>query len=145
MPGRPGCILIVLALGIAVRAEDPQAAEFFEKKVRPILANNCLECHGADAAKIKGKFRLTSRAEMLKGGESGPEVVPGDPDKSRLIAAIRYKNDDLKMPPKGKLANADIALLESWVKNGAIWPTVEKAKVDPPKPGQIFTDEQKRY
>lgn len=145
MPGRSGCLLLVLAFAAGSRADDPQAIEFFEKKVRPILINNCLECHGADPTKIKGKLRLTSRAELLKGGESGPAIVPGDTQKSRLIEAVWYKNEELRMPPKGKLAAADIASLEAWVKNGAVWPSEEAARVDLPNSGQLFTEEQKRF
>ena len=57
--------------------------------------------------------------------------MPGEPNKSRLIEAVRYKNEDLQMPPKGRLSNADIAILEAWVKNGAVWPDVETTKVVP--------------
>ena len=86
MSGRLGRALIIF-LAVAGRAssDDSQATEHFEKKVRPLLVAHCLECHGADAKKIKGGLRLTSRAELLKGGDSGPAIVPGDPAKSRLI------------------------------------------------------------
>ena len=107
--------------------------------------NQCLECHGAAGKKVKGKLRLMSRADLLKGGDSGPAVVPGEPDKSRLIEAVRYKDVDLQMPPKGRLADAEIAVLEAWVKNGAVWPNVETTKIDRPKPGQLFTPEQKHF
>jgi cytochrome c553 len=138
-------LLIVAVLAAPASSQDPSTAEFFEKKVRPLLVAHCLECHGADAKKIKGGLRLTSRAELLKGGESGPAVVPGDPAASRLVRAVRYKSDDLKMPPRGRLADSDIALLESWVKAGATWPDAGSAQAEAPKPGQLFTDEQKRF
>ena len=70
----------------------------------------------------KGGLRLDSRAALLKGGDSGPALVPGQPDKSRLIEAIAYKNVDLQMPPRGKLPDAAIADLTAWVKMGAPWP-----------------------
>jgi hypothetical protein len=146
MPARFGRALIALAVLTApTSAQDPRASEFFEKKVRPLLVANCLECHGADAKKVKGGLRLTSRAELLKGGDSGPAVVPGEPDKSRLILAVRYKDDDLKMPPQGRLPDSDIAILETWVKGGAVWPSSDSAKTESPKPGQLFTEEQKRF
>jgi len=90
MHARFGSALLLVALfAIPVRAQDAQAVEHFERKIRPLFATHCLECHGADAANIKSGLRITSRAEILKGGQRGPAVVPGDPDKSRLIRAIR--------------------------------------------------------
>ncbi len=97
------------------RAED----EFFETRVRPVIFDRCLDCHGRE--KSKGGLRLDSREAMLKGGESGPVVLPGKPDSSRLIAAIRY-DGDVQMPPKGKLKEEEIAALSEWVKRGAQWP-----------------------
>jgi cytochrome c553 len=127
-----------------MRAQPPASTEFFEKKIRPVLVAHCLECHGADPKKIKGDLRLTSRAELLKGGDSGPAVVPGEPTKSRLIQAVRYTDEDLKMPPNGRLKDPEIADLEAWVKAGAVWPvaTIAAAK---PRAGQLFTDEQNRF
>jgi mono/diheme cytochrome c family protein len=102
-----------------VTAGDPAAVEFFEKKVRPVLAENCYQCHGPD--KQKADLRLDSAAGIRKGGESGPPVIPGDPDKSLLLKAVR-QSDDLKMPPKSKLKDAEIADLAAWIKLGAPWP-----------------------
>jgi mono/diheme cytochrome c family protein len=99
---------------------DPAEEEFFEAKVRPVLAEHCLECHGAE--KSKGGLRLDGRASMLKGGDGGPAVVPGKPDESALVEAIRY-DGEVQMPPKGKLKDADIAALTEWVKRGAPWPS----------------------
>ena len=110
----------ILVSGIAVRAADPAAIEQFEKKVRPILVQNCLGCHGPQ--KQKGGLRLDSGAAVLKGGDSGPVIVAREPGKSRLIDAIGYKNVELQMPPKGKLPDAAIADLTEWVRNGAAWP-----------------------
>ncbi len=96
-----------------------EAAEFFESKIRPILADSCLGCHGKDAA--LGGLRLDSRAALLKGGATGPSVVPGDPEKSLLIAAVRHTGK-LKMPQGSQLPPEQIAALEAWVKMGAPWP-----------------------
>ncbi len=98
---------------------DPALEEFFETKVRPVLAGHCLECHGPE--KSKGGLRLDARDAMLKGGETGPVIVPGKPAESALIEAIGY-HGDVQMPPKGKLKDEEIAALTEWVKRGAPWP-----------------------
>jgi mono/diheme cytochrome c family protein len=99
---------------------DPAEEEFFEVKVRPVLSEHCLGCHGPE--KSKAGLRLDARDSMLKGGESGPVVIPGKPDESPLIEAIRYEGD-VQMPPKGKLKGAEIAALTDWVRRGAHWPS----------------------
>jgi len=115
-----GCLALVRS---PCRAEPADGPEFFEKKVRPVLVEHCFKCHADQEVKApKGGLRLDSRAGLLRGGDNGPAVVPGEPDKSRLIEAIRYQNADLQMPPKGKLPDATIADLAAWVKSGAIWP-----------------------
>jgi hypothetical protein len=93
--------------------------DFFETKVRPVLAGSCYDCH---TEMRSGGLRLDSREAMLKGGKSGPAIVPGDPDKSLLIQAVR-QTGTLKMPKDGRLTAAEIDGLVEWVKNGATWPT----------------------
>ncbi len=114
----------LLVLAVTVRAADiPSAAdEHFEKNVRPVLVEHCYKCHSAQAKSLKGGLRVDSRAFLLKGGDSGTSLVPGHPEKSKLIEAINYKNTDMQMPPKGKLPDAVIADLTRWVKDGAVWP-----------------------
>jgi mono/diheme cytochrome c family protein len=142
---RARALVALLILAGPIRAENPATAEFFEKKIRPLFVTRCSECHGGDAKSIKSGLRLNSRAELLKGGERGPAVVPGDPTKSRLIQAVRYKGD-LKMPPKGRLTDTEITDLETWVKDGAVWPDAKvAAKSEASKPGPLFTDEQRRF
>jgi cytochrome c553 len=114
---------------------DPAQVEFFEKQVRPLLVKSCHQCHGPD--KKKGGLRLDSRAALLAGGDSGPAVVPGQPDKSRLVQAVRYSGDDLRMPPKGKLSDDQVAVLAAWVKMGAPWPEASTA-VRPAAPASSF-------
>src|SRR5262249_42391732 len=80
----------------------PAGAEAFQKNVRPLLAANCPPCHSA-ATKHRGNLFLDSRAAVLKGGDTGPALVPGDPDRSLLVKAIGYKDADLRMPPRSKL------------------------------------------
>jgi hypothetical protein len=92
--------------------------DFFEKQVRPVLVNRCYQCHSV-AKKTKGGLALDSRDSTLKGGDSGPALVAGDPEQSKLIEAVRYKNHDLQMPPKGELSAEEIKTLEDWIKMGA--------------------------
>jgi hypothetical protein len=118
---------LALALASTVHAlqkpvSDP-GIEFFENRVRPVLAENCYRCHSDRADKLKGGLRLDTREGLLKGGDSGPALVPGEPDKSLLIKAVRYTDESLQMPPKNKkLAPEQIAALEQWVKLGAPLP-----------------------
>src|SRR3954470_11998011 len=84
-------------------AQTPADHEFFEKKVRPLLAERCYQCHATTAKKLRGGLLLDSRAGLLKGGDSGPVVVAGEPEKSLLIQAVRYQTEQLQMPPSGKL------------------------------------------
>src|SRR5918998_823038 len=128
---RRGCCwigmgLLTLALGVPGRAEEvqakpgPEQVEFFESRVRPVLATHCLGCHGPE--KQKGNLRLDSADAMRTGGDSGPAIAPGDPEQSPLIEAIRY-DGPTQMPPKGKLGDAEVAALTEWVKSGAHWPS----------------------
>ncbi|MCI0360215.1 MAG: DUF1549 domain-containing protein [Planctomycetaceae bacterium] len=107
----------ILASG-AVRAEDP-GIEFFERKIRPVLVASCYECHSAGAKKIGGKLLVDHRDGLRKGGESGAAIEPGKPERSLLMAAIRYTDEALQMPPKGKLPDGVIADIEAWIKLGA--------------------------
>ena len=112
---------------------SPEAAAYFETTIRPILANNCIDCHGPDAQ--LGGLRLDSRPALLKGGASGPSLVPGDPDKSLLIQVV-HQTGKIKMPKGGKLKPEQIAALADWVKNGAPWPM---AKGDVQNASQEYT------
>jgi hypothetical protein len=112
-------ILAVLALGGPAGASDADGIAFFEKRVRPLLVKHCYSCHSAEAKKLKGELLLDTRAGVLKGGTSGPAVVPGDPGKSLLVKLVRHADESERMPPKEKLSAAEIADLETWVKMGA--------------------------
>jgi mono/diheme cytochrome c family protein len=102
------------------QAADAKAIEFFESKVRPILAEHCFSCHGPKK-QMGGGLRVDSRASMLKGGDSGPIIVPGKPEQSPMIRAILH-GGDIKMPPKTKLPSEAVETLTAWVKLGAPWP-----------------------
>ncbi len=103
-------------------ALSPEGIEFFEKRVRPLLATKCFACHSERSGKEAGGLRLDTRAALLKGGNSGPALLPGDPGKSLLLHAVRHQEGTAKMPPGGKLPDAQIRDLEAWVKMGAPWP-----------------------
>ncbi len=93
--------------------------DFFESRIRPIFAANCYQCHSGSANPLKGGLELDWKGGWEKGGDSGPAIVPGDPDKSLLIEAVRYTNPGLHMPPPGKLSDAQINDLVTWVRMGA--------------------------
>jgi mono/diheme cytochrome c family protein len=96
-------------------------AAFFEKNVRPLLATQCYACHSAKATIVQGNLRVDSREALLKGGHSGPALLPGDPQASRLLQVLRHERKPT-MPPWGKLKPEQIAALEQWVARGAYWP-----------------------
>jgi hypothetical protein len=130
--------LLLVALGRASAATDAASAEFFESKIRPVLANHCFACHTASAL---GGLRLDSREAMMKGGGTGPAVMPGDPDRSLLITAVR-QTGELKMPKGAKLRADEIASLTEWVRAGAVWPASAKV-VQPATSG--YTPEQRNF
>ncbi|MHB1559860.1 MAG: PSD1 and planctomycete cytochrome C domain-containing protein, partial [Isosphaeraceae bacterium] len=123
---RLGAIVAVVVVGAIARGDEPgkqrEGVDFFESKVRPVLVEHCFQCHSAGAKSVKGGLRLDSLDGMKKGGDTGPAVVPGDVDASLLVQAVRYGDEQMKMPPKGRLPDATIAALEGWVRSGAAMP-----------------------
>src|SRR5579885_182200 len=112
--------------------------KFFEERIRPVLVNECYKCHNHTADKVKGGLLLDTREGVLHGGDTGPALVPGKPDDSLLVQAIRYTDDDLQMPPKGqKLSEAEIADLTEWVRRGAPDPRTGVAKGSSPAYGGV--------
>jgi hypothetical protein len=113
------CATALLVAPLLRAAEpDPKGVEFFESKIRPVLVEQCYKCHSAQSGKAKGGLTLDTRAAMLKGGDTGPAVVPGNAAKSLLLTAI-HQDADLKMPPKGKLSAAVVNDFRRWVEMGA--------------------------
>ncbi len=108
------CCLLVS--GNVLADDGPAALEFFEKDVRPLLVKHCYECHSA--SDVDGGLNLDSKVGVANGGDSGVVVMAGAPDKSLLIEAVRYKNQDLQMPPKGQMSSSEIEILEKWVRLG---------------------------
>jgi mono/diheme cytochrome c family protein len=141
------CFLtVVTALVARAAAEEPatpEHVEFFEKNVRPLLVENCHECHAAD--KQEGKLRLDSRDAAVKGGEFGPAIVPGKPEESWLVKAIGYSHDDVQMPPKGKLPAEKIEALTAWIKMGAPWPGSQDVRPASAESSFQVTDEDRAY
>lgn len=113
---------LVLPANARVETEGDDA--FFESKIRPLLEDRCIECHGEK--KQKGGLRLDMREGWHKGGDSGPAIVPGDAEASRLIQAVRRTDEELKMPPKTPLSAQEVAALELWVRRGAPDPRIAK-------------------
>ena len=113
--------LVLVGFAVRVPAAEPTKAQvgFFEAKVRPLLVKHCYECHSTDAKQVKGGLLLDSKAGWLAGGDSGEVLEPGKPNASLLIESIRYSNPDLQMPPKYRLSEAEVAVLEDWVEMGA--------------------------
>ena len=129
---RPG-VRSCAANGAATLSTEGQ--QFFEKQVRPLFIKHCYQCHSSEAKTLKGGLHLDSRAGWMKGGDSGPAIVPGAPDESLLIEAIRYQS--LEMPPRGKLPESEIAVLERWVRMGAPDPRTDPA---PARPSRVDLD-----
>lgn len=112
-------VLCYAAASAAEQKPSPQAVDFFEKNVRPVLAEKCFMCHGATLQ--QSQLRLDSREALLKGGARGPAIAPGKPEQSLLLKAITHADEKMKMPPTGKLSDKDIENLTAWVKMGAPW------------------------
>ena len=126
----------VAAMGLggasATALAAPRDTEaFFEERIRPLLVEHCLECHGDRAKPAKGGLRLDSAAGLRAGGDSGPVVVPGDPGRSPLIEAVRRQNPDRQMPPKQALPARAVADLEAWVRAGAVFPATNGTAATP--------------
>ena len=116
----------------AVEKPTPEQLDFFEKKIRPVLAEHCYKCHAETAEKIRGGLVLDTREGIRRGGDNGPAVVPGDLQESLLIEAVQHTNKDFAMPPEkegGKLSDAVIKDFEAWIQMGAPDPRDGTAKV----------------
>jgi mono/diheme cytochrome c family protein len=135
---------ITLLAGVAFFASalfgadaTPAQLTFFEKNIRPIFVNNCYGCHSADT-KVAGKLRVDDYNGLLRGGQSGPAIVPGDPDKSILLKRVSHTDPKRRMPKEGEaLSPAQIADLVAWVKDGAAWPA-DKAAAVPASPPPAY-------
>jgi hypothetical protein len=117
---RVACVVsLLLTAPLAGQTPSSSQIEFFEKHVRPVLAEHCYSCHGTE--KQKADLRLDLRDPLFKPRDEGTIIVPGKPAESRLLNVLRH-DGDVKMPPKGKLPDATITHIEAWIKDGAAWP-----------------------
>lgn len=135
-------LLVAPAGGNPVDSFEPSAAnlEFFENKVRPLLAEHCYQCHSHRAERVEGGLLLDSRRGLIEGGDSGTAFEAGDVDGSLLIEAVRYES--YEMPPKGKLPDEQIAILEKWIALGAPWPDEPEPTGDEPR--EVFDLEKRK-
>jgi hypothetical protein len=128
----------------AAADDSPAALEHFEKKVRPLLVDNCYNCHSANT-NAKGGLRVDDRNGLLSGGNAGKAVIPGKPDDSLLLKAV-LQSGDLKMPPKKHLTDEQIADLRQWIADGAAWPEVRVPKfVLSDKPNEKYEALKKQH
>ena len=140
-------ILLLVSLGFlpasaAVAQEDPRAA-FFEKKIRPLLVERCYECHSQESDELGGGLRLDHRQGWETGGDLGPAIIPGKPDESLFMKAVRRGDDTLQMPPDDQLTRQQIAELETWVEQGAFDP--RSGAVDPRTSPEIDIEEGRLF
>ncbi len=146
----PRCFAItavsLLACVPAVRATEPDArgVEFFEKKIRPVLVEHCYACHSREAKKERGGLVVDTRDGLLKGGDSGPALIPGQPGKSLLLHAIR-QTEELRMPPRGKLSEAVVADFTRWIELGAPDPRKVAGTPTPRRTAFRITDEDRQH
>ncbi len=138
---RPLALIFTLATAFA---QTPGGAdeEFFEMRIRPLFANKCYACHTEEHM---GGLQLDTSEHALKGGKSGAVIVPGDPAHSLMVKALHYTDARLKMPPTGRLKDSEIADVETWIKNGAVWPQASKGAVAPVSAPYVITPEQRAF
>ncbi|MCA9137498.1 MAG: PSD1 domain-containing protein, partial [Planctomycetales bacterium] len=135
-----GLSAIVIAPTVAAADVDADQMEFFESKVRPLLADKCWKCHSNE--KQSGHLRLDSLQHMINGGDSGPAIDPNDADGSLLIQAVRYES--IEMPPDQKLSAREVGVLERWIRSGAKWPN-QVAAAAQKRDSEDVTDEDRRW
>ena len=130
---------------VAVRAsaaDNPEAREFFENRVRPVFVKNCLPCHSETRM---GGLDMSSREGLIKGGQIGTSLVPGKPDESVLIQAVTHQHERLRMPAgQPRLSDRQITDLSDWVKTGAYWPESAAAVANKAKK-YVITPEQRNF
>lgn len=144
LPWNKAVMLLMLPLLFSqARGGETEDKMFFEQQVLPLVKRHCYECHSHAAGKAKGGFVMDSRTALLEGGELGPAIVPGNPAKSLLVEALQYGNQDLQMPPKGKLEQKEIDLFIEWVRRGA--PMTEAVEVATKKNPEAIQNSTKTH
>jgi len=140
----PSLIMAESQAGAEAHSFSASDLEFFEKEVRPLLVHRCYECHGPDAKTPAGGLLLTSRSAVLEGGDSGAAIEPGKPTESMLIESVHYQGF-YQMPPKSKLPQGEIEILERWVKLGAPWPAEDEKHRTQRKPFDLEVRKQSHW
>ncbi len=125
--------LLLSSFCFGIAAETPDTA-FFEAKIRPVLAAKCYGCHASNLKAPMGGLALDNKAALLRGGDGGPVLIPGKPDESRLLSALGYTDQNLQMPPTGKLPDAVIADFRQWITDGAPDPRTAASTTSTMKP-----------
>lgn len=128
-------------LGTQARADQPSGSDFFEQEIRPVLLEKCQKCHGP--IKQESGLRVDSREALLKGGESGPAVVPGQPGEGTLLKALSHQHD-VKMPPSGKLPPSTLVAMRQWVEKGAPWAS-NSSSAAPTRTSAIILSDRKHW
>ena len=118
----------LLVLAVSCAGAENAAADFFERHVRPVLANNCYACHSAQLSQPQAGLRVDSRTALLAGGQSGPALIPGDPEGSLLVQVLRHAGE-IRMPPTGRLTETQVDRIASWVRMGAPFPSLDESTV----------------
>src|ERR1700724_2347918 len=126
---------VLWSMSCLAQSPTPKARpdEFFEMRIRPLLAKNCFACHTGSRM---GGLQVDSREHLLAGGKDGPALIPYHPKESLLIQAVSQTNANLKMPPQGKLKDDEIEALTAWVKQGAVWPVASVIEPGVAKKGE---------
>ncbi|MBI4658283.1 MAG: PSD1 domain-containing protein [Verrucomicrobia bacterium] len=138
-----GVVLLAVSSAEGASGFTEKELAFFESKVRPLLIERCYECHSHEAAKLKGGLFLDSRGGWTKGGDNGPAIVPGDPERSLLIKAVRSADENLQMPPKKMLSQEQVAVLVEWVKMGA--PDPRESGTAPKAASTMDIEQRKKF
>ena len=144
------CLVLLFAPLVAAPVESQQSTgseqlEFFEKRIRPLLATHCYECHSPQKKVPEAALRLDSLKGILAGGYSGPAIVPGSPEDSLLARAVSYREVDLRMPPDGKLADEQIEDLRKWIRMGVPPPGQSPAEASPGVAGGIDLEKGREF
>jgi hypothetical protein len=134
--------LVMLMIPLVTHANGEEGLEYFETHIRPLLSEHCYECHSSNAKKRKANLSLDSRVGWQTGGDTGPAIIPGDPENSLLFQAVSHTNGDLEMPPKNRLPDSSIAKLKTWIGMGA--PDPRDGDLKPPAP-EIDLEEGRQF
>ena len=127
----------LLLSALALMAQEDGSA-FFEKNIRPLFVKQCFGCHSSESQPVMGGLRLDDRELAIKGGGRGPAIIPGKPNESLLLKAVRHTAGALRMPPGPKMKDADAALLAEWIQMGAPWGAASSVSAKP-TPAKFWT------